>query len=245
MRGDNGEAFTPSQRTAVIRARARDGLTERERAQLAADEERLTWSNFFPASMAPIYRRQEALKNKPVVVKLPPMPPMTLTLNEWVGQDVLKSWAGFGEKRGSKGKIGIQIPRPWKDDDDTNPVPPVKEMLAAYAHLREHEVEVRDAVLAAFQSYLNNALSAKDERRITDAKMLKRMLRIISVHPSTVARSGMSYLGLFLRCTWDPEHAAGVMLHGSRVIKVGDNEAAGDDAAAIEDGGKRLRAWQR
>jgi hypothetical protein len=55
----------------------------------------------------------------------------------------------------------------------------------------------------------------------------------------------MSYLGLFFQCTWDEEHAAGVLLHGSRVIEVGDNEAAGNEFKALDDGGKELPRWKR
>ena len=228
-------------------AKLREALTEQEQARLTVDEERLRWSNFFPASLAPITRRQEALKTNPVVVNLPPLPPLTLRLGEWVGRDVLKSWAGFRAKRGSKGVVAINISRPVKDNDDANPVPPAKEMVAAYAHLKEHEVEVRDAIVAAFRAYLSDALIrayGPENEHLEEVKDLKRMMTIRSVHPMPVAKKSMSYVGLFFHCTWDEEHAAGALLHGSRVVKVGDNEAAGDEFAATEDGGKRLRPWR-
>jgi hypothetical protein len=191
-------------------------------------------------------RRMEALEDKPVVVDLPPLPLLRLTLNGWVGTDMLKSWAGFGEKRSSRGKVDIGIRRAHEDRDDA-PVPPAKEMVAAYAHLKEHEVEVRDAVLTAVQSYINDTLIGEYDwsiEPVRDVKALKRMMKLDSVHPLTIAKKGMSYLGLFFHCTWDPEHGGGVLLHGSRVITVGDNEAAGDDVAAFRDGGKRLRRWK-
>ena len=227
-------------------AQLSEALTEQERAQLAAHEERLRWSNFFPASLAPIQRRLEALRNKPVVVNLPPLPPLTLEVGDWVGRDVLKSWAGLGPKRGSNGQVVINIARARHDRDDA-PIAPAKEMIAAYAHLKQHEVEVRDAVLAAFQSYINDTLIAEHGWRdepVKDVKALRRMLKIGSVHPATVAKKGMAYLGLLFHCTWDEEHAGGVLLHGSRVIAIGDNSAAGDEFAATKDGGKRLRQWK-
>lgn len=198
--------------------------------------------------MARIKRRREALEKNPIVVSLPPLPKLTLTLNEWIGTDILKTWAGFGKRRGSKGKVTISIPRAPKDEDDAKPVPPAPEMVAAYAHLKAHEAQMRSAVLKAVQSHINDTLNGKygwDLQPVDDEKVLKTMMEIGSVHPLTVAKKGMSYLGLFFQCTWDEEHAAGVLLHGSRVIKVGDNEAASDIWAALDDGGKVLRGWHQ
>ena len=59
----------------------------------------------------------------------------------WAGEDVLKTWSGFGPKRGSKGKFALSIPRP-PDDDDSDPTKPAAEMVAAYTHLKEHEKAV-------------------------------------------------------------------------------------------------------
>ena len=216
--------------------------------ELAAAKFQDQLSNSFTVSYRRNRQRQAALENDPVVVHLPPLPPLTLALGDWVGEDVLKSWAGFGEKRRSHGRVVINIPRArGKADTDDAPVPPAKEMVAAYAHLKAHEVEVRDAVLAAFRSHINDTLIGEYGWRtdpIKDVKALRRMLEISSVHPMAVAKKGMSYLGLFFHCTWDPEHNAGVLLHGSRVITVGDNEACGDEFAAMDDGGKRLRLWK-
>jgi hypothetical protein len=197
--------------------------------------------------MAKAKRRAAALDKKPVVVHLPPLPKLTLTLNEWVGGDVLKTWAGFGEGRGSKGKVTVNIPRAPYDEDDANPVPPAPEMVAAYAHLKAHEPEVTAAVLDAFRSYLNELITKWkwDLKPVADVRALKKMMEVGSVHPLTVAKDGMAYLGLFFQCTWDEEHAAGATLHGSRVVKVGDHEAAYDVYAALDDGGKEIRGWQR
>ena len=55
----------------------------------------------------------------------------------------------------------------------------------------------------------------------------------------------MAYLGLAFHCTWDEEHGAGVLLHGSRVVNVGETDTAGDTFAALSDGGKEIAAWDR
>ena len=142
--------------------------------------------------------------------------------------------------------VDVGLHRAHNDTDDA-PVPPAKEMVAAYAHLKEHEAEVRDAVLVAVQAYINDTLIGQygwDTEPIEDPKDLRRMMELDSVNITSVAKEGMAYIGLFFPCTWDPEHAAGALIHGSRVITVGDNEAAGDEVAAMNDGGKHLRPWK-
>jgi hypothetical protein len=93
------------------------------------------------ASLIDAQRRQGALKKRSTVVQLPPLPPVTLGLWGWGGADVLKSWAGFGAKRGSKGKVDVGLDRAHSDTDDA-PVPPAEEMVAGYAHLKQHEAEM-------------------------------------------------------------------------------------------------------
>jgi hypothetical protein len=215
-----------------------------EAAHAAQDPQRL---GFSARVFARAKRRQLALDKKPVVLNLPPFPPLTLTLNGWAGEDVLKTWSGFGERRGSKGKVTVSLPRAPNDEDDANPVPPPPEMAAAYAHLKANEAGVTAAVLDAVRSYVNELTRkrTRDPEPVRDNNALKRMMSIDSVHPLSVAKDGISYLGMFFHCTWDPEHAAGVLVHGSRVVKVGDNEVAGDEFAAIEDGGTEIRGWER
>jgi len=41
-------------------------------------------------------------------------------------------------------------------------------------------------------------------------------------------KDGMAYLGLELGCTWDGEHALGLMLHGNRILKIGGADISFD-----------------
>jgi len=192
-------------------------------------------------------RRQAALERDPVVLHRPPLPKVTLKLMHWAGEDVLKTWSGFGPKRGSKGKFALSIPRP-PDDDDSDPTKPAAEMVAAYAHLKEHEKAVTAAVLDAFRSHIDDALIRKykwDLEPVGDAKGLKKRMELSSLTLLPVAKDGLAYIGMFFHCTWDPEHNAGALLHGSRVVNVGDNKTAVDTFAAEEDGGEEIRYPKR
>ena len=50
---------------------------------------------------------------------------------------------------------------------------------------------------------------------------------------------------MFFHCTWIPSTTPARLLHGSRVVKVGDNETAVDTFAAEEDGGEEIRYPKR
>lgn len=52
----------------------------------------------------------------------------------------------------------------------------------------------------------------------------KTQLAVVYVHE--VVSAGTAYLGIALRSEWDPEHGAGVMLHGTRVVDVGGHDHA-------------------
>lgn len=192
-----------------------------------------------------IKSREAALKKAGALV-LPPFPKLTPTLDEWTGNDVLKTWAGYGTDGPGKGKVEVTVPR-GHNDDDAKPTPPAPEMVAAYAHLKGHEKQVTAAVLEAFRSYVNDRLIGEWEWEldpISDFKALKKMVEVQTVRVLPVAKDGMGYIGLFCQCTWDEEHAAGVLLHGSRVVDVGDHDTSMDVHAAIADGGAEINGWK-
>lgn len=205
-----------------------------------------------------VKQRSDALKEKPVTLKLLPFPPLTMTLSEWKGQDVLKAWAGTQERQGgyssrssskpSKGTVSVRIPR--LDEDDADPKPPAPEQLAAYKHLKENGDEVRDAVLEALLDYYtklrkrwlkNNPDLADKLPEVSTTDQLRKIVGVGIVHMHDVAKSGHAYIGLEMGCDWDDEHGAGVLLHKSRVISVGQADESFDEHAAIKDGAKPLK----
>jgi hypothetical protein len=67
---------------------------------------------------------------------------------------------------------------------------------------------------------------------------LRPLLRLVTVCVHDVFAGDVPYLGFELECFWDEEHGAGVLLHGTRVVRVGGADTAimrwmaTDDAAA-------------
>lgn len=40
------------------------------------------------------------------------------------------------------------------------------------------------------------------------------------------AADGLAYIGLQLGCDWDDEHGLGIVLHGTRVVEIGEADIA-------------------
>ena len=195
---------------------------------------------------------------RPATLKLPPMPPLPplkWEIDEWVGKDTLKSWSGFRAGAGGKassGKVSVTVDREEDDDGNAPPPPPADAQVAAYRHLRQNEKSIRDAMLKAvvaefvklkrrgfFDDLEDDEIAALG--KLKSAADLKRHIEPHSVHILEYARGGHAYVGIDFACTWDDEHGLGVLLHKSRVVKVGDAEVSFNEHGAKRDGGKKIR----
>jgi hypothetical protein len=201
-------------------------------------------------------RRSTWLDAHPFTLTLPPFPPLKMTLNDWEGRDVLPTWAGTQARHGaytsvssddpSDGSFELCIPRLCRDD--RKPKPPAPEQVAAYAYLKEHEAVVTESVLAAIlvmyrklrPAWLEQMPDADDLPEIQSTDELKQHVGLGTLHMFDIAKDNYAYLGLELGCTWDEEHGVGVILHGGRVVEVGQADTSFNPHPAFVDGGTRL-----
>jgi hypothetical protein len=193
-------------------------------------------------------RRITRLASAPVVVDLPPFPSLTLTLDEWTGRDAFPEWAGFHagdddyddrpDDEKARAVADLQIPRLPGDEDDTRPRPPSPEQRAAYAHLKTHSPDVRDAVLRAYRDLLDKIRSFGND--VPDAAEAPSRMRLSTVRVTDFARDGQAYVTLLFAWSWDEEHALDFTIHGSRVVGAGSRDPYGGETAAEEDGGQQI-----
>lgn len=203
-------------------------------------------------------RRDALLKANPITLNLPPFPPLKLDTHDWKGKDVLTAWIGYytrdpdyddemneDEKAKADGAFEFEIER--LDEDDQNPRPPAPEQLAAYAYLKEHQVEIRDKVLTAFlalfykvsKQWLKHDPDLELPKIETIEDMKENILfQCFYMHP--YAKDGVAYTGLSFACTWDEEHGAGVLLHKDRIIDIGQAEQGFRTEECEADGGEKL-----
>ncbi len=50
---------------------------------------------------------------------------------------------------------------------------------------------------------------------------LRRLIGLHTVYIHQVSRNGMPYTGYEFGCTWDDEHGLGILMHGTRALKIG------------------------
>ncbi len=61
---------------------------------------------------------------------------------------------------------------------------------------------------------------------VNQPEELKELIKLHTVHVESGAKDGIAYLGFEFDCNWDEEHGLGVMMHGSRVLEVGQAEVS-------------------
>src|SRR5206468_2593261 len=104
----------------------------------------------------------------------------------------------------------------------------------AYQFQMDHGSEVANVILKALPKYYTDLrqdwmLTAEEMPDITDLDKFRALIRLSSMTIHPFFKDGLAYVGLYFRCEWDPEHNFGVTLHGSRIVGIGDHDAASSD----------------
>ncbi len=250
---------TPEQMVAEDEANRRKRFEEGKRLGLDLPEGGTFPTLGMQARDRAIGRRREAfLKANPKTLNLPPFPPLELDTNDWKGKDVLAAWIGYytrdpdytdemnaEEKAKADGEFTFEFPR--LDEDDQNPRPPAPEQVAAYAYLKEHQIELRDKILERFLKLFHEARAVwlKDDPDLELPKLetiddMKENILFQQFYMHPYAKDGVAYFGLSFACTWDPDHGAGVLFHKDRIIDIGQAEQGFRTEECEADGGEKL-----
>jgi hypothetical protein len=181
----------------------------------------------------------------------------------WVGKDVFPFWtrSDVAGRKGDRGaddrdaeqKHGIFPVHVNGDEEAEDGVSEgwTEPQRQAYSFLKQHEAVVGRAVLdALFRNYRDEVLPRRAdwfpypldpdemERRlpaITSAEDVRRLVSFDGLFVWNRSRDGVAYTGFSFACAWDDEHGAGVVMHGDRVVEIGDAAAAFDESQ-VDDG---------
>jgi hypothetical protein len=166
----------------------------------------------------------------------PTFPEFALDEFFWVTAAPLPSFGGLGLGTSDglpAGSVRIVYAPEGRDES-----PLTEEEIARVRWLVEHEAEVHAAVTARlFEEYPTiRAEFLEDFEHAQEAATrlpevgtlaeLEALLGVdeINVHP--LEKDGLPFVGVELRCAWEEEHGVGVLLHGTRVLEVGDADTA-------------------
>jgi hypothetical protein len=168
----------------------------------------------------------------------------------WKTQVQLHSWVGFQARNGPYGSISsddpsdgvVKITAPDHDDDS----PPTEQDRASVQWLLDHEAEVASAVLEGLLAEyprLQELYGYEAEERetympdVSSKEDFHHLIGLHEVHVLQLLKDGIPYIGFEFGCTWDGEHGLGVLMHGTRIIEVGDANTSFTLWSAEEDAG--------
>jgi hypothetical protein len=160
----------------------------------------------------------------------------------WTMTAILRSWQGLPSRRdlygwretpeASDGTAEIQLAPVRRNDD-----PPTEAEVAAVSWVIENEPLISDALIASlFKEYssLQELYGYTGERRaelmpdIETADELRSLICLHTVYVHRTQKEGVPYSGFSFGCTWEPEHGLGILMHGSRTVKIGWADTAFD-----------------
>jgi hypothetical protein len=168
----------------------------------------------------------------------------------WEAKAQLPSWIGFQARNGPYGSISSDSPSDgWTTivaSGDGKESPPTEQERACVQWLLDHEAEVASAALdglLAEYPKLQELYGYEGEERealmpdVSSTEDFRQLIGLHMVHFVPLLKDGLPYFGFELGCIWDDEHGLGVLMHGSRVVEVGQADTAFELWIAKRDAG--------
>lgn len=175
-------------------------------------------------------------RNSPqFVLRDRPFPHWTTTalLPSWKGHRCHSDLFGWREKpKASDGNTEIFLSPVGRSAD-----PPSEAEVAAVSWVIENEASISHALIASlFKEYrcLQELYGYTDEEKmrlmpdIESTDDLRSLLRFHNIHVHREQEDGIPYSGWGFGCTWESEHGLGILMHGSRTVKIGWADTAFD-----------------
>lgn len=158
----------------------------------------------------------------------------------WIAQVTLPSWSGYLDRTGVYGGPGTQSISDGSielvfapEGRDASPLNPDEIRLATWTLENERIVSdaVKKAILHEYPSLQDSYGYSAEERAefmpdISSPSDLKRLVGLYAINVHQIEKDGVPYIGFEFGCTWDEEHGLGVLMHGTRCVKVGGADTA-------------------
>lgn len=160
----------------------------------------------------------------------------------WITSAVLPSWAGFQIRNGPYGAVssngvsdGLIHIVFAPEGRDHSPLRPDEASMVRW--VIDNEKSIHDGamgrLLEEYPRFREQALDCYDEEDAaevappaTTVDELKRLCGIVSINVHPLVKADIPFLGVEFGCTWEEEHGAGVLLHGSSALECGAADTA-------------------
>ena len=167
----------------------------------------------------------------------PPFGELKWDDDNWEGQILLPAWTGFQSRRGAYGSQDSGSQSDGLVAVNVNPADDAVELTPSEAQCRamkfqiEHSEEVVQSVLTAllphYQEWKKEWESCGGKMPVVTAVAdFKKLMGLSQVHVLPHVSDDLAYVGMEFGCEWDDEHGLGVVLHGARVVDVGQADTS-------------------
>ncbi len=145
----------------------------------------------------------------------------------WSAMLHLPTWAGYQSRFGRYASIDTSEPSDGKAKfvfapDGRAPGPMRAEELQLVSWFEDHEPAVSAAVKAAIIGWHPAPVTPW----LASEADLKLNCGLYSVNVHQLVHGDLPYIGYELGCNWEEEHGCGVLMHGSRLVEIGDADVA-------------------
>jgi hypothetical protein len=159
----------------------------------------------------------------------------SLDLGRWSTTAVLPSWKGIQTRRDLFGSRERGLPSDgtveivfMREGGGSEPLTLAE--IASVEWLIENESAISQALFESLatdypgqQDFYDYPGEEKADLMpdIGSASDLRTLVRLHMVYVHSVQKDGIPYAGFSFGCTWEPEHGLGIMMHGTRTVRIG------------------------
>jgi hypothetical protein len=170
------------------------------------------------------------------------MSTLTFTWDDhcWVSTAKFPDWAGFQNRTGHYGSSGSRNPSDGTIRIVFAPEGRGEEELNAGEHrlidqFITDEPEISSSVLAYLVDEYPRlqeqyGYKGRDKKELMPDVLvetdLRRLIGLHTVHIHQISKNGIPYAGFEFGCTWDEEHGLGILMHGTRPVRIGGADTA-------------------
>jgi len=158
----------------------------------------------------------------------------------WVSETKLSSWAGFQNRSGVYGSVGSHEASDGTVRIVFAPERRGKEKLNSEERrlvetFIEQEQETSKALLAHLVDEYPTlqeeyGYTGRDKKELMPDVLVetdfRKLIGLHTIHIHQVSKEGVPYAGYEFGCTWDDEHGLGILMNGTRLVKIGGADAA-------------------
>ncbi len=157
----------------------------------------------------------------------------------WATRLRLASWAGYQSRLGAYGSMDSEAPSDGSvefifapEGRGVEPLTAPEQGLVSWFEMHEPKISqaVKDGIIRWCSPRCTERLLEFDFDdsfpSVDTEESLKKHVGLYSINVHQIHHGGAPYVGYEFGCTWEAEHGLGVLVHGTRIVRIGFADTA-------------------